>query len=373
MTSLRTIAVVTGSRADWGLLRPVMLAISGHRALDLRVVVTGTHLLPEHHTIDEVAAEFTPHAVIPMQRAGETGRNADAAALGRGVSGFAQWLAGDPPDVVLVLGDRIEPFAAAAAAAVAGRRVAHLHGGDRAPGIADESMRHAISKLAHVHLPATAASARRLAAMGEEERRIHVVGSPAIDGLDAIPPLDDEAFAELDRPEILFLLHPGGLPAVEERRGATRVLEACGRAGRVLALQPNHDPGREGIAEAIARSGAAAVAHLPRPQFVGLLRRVRILVGNSSAGLIEAAALGVPCINVGPRQEGRERAANVIDVPWPPPADRTVLEAAIHRGLATPQRPVTHPFGTGAAGAATAQVLATFDPDEHALAKKCTY
>ncbi len=354
-------------------MRPVMQAIAGHRALRLRVLVTGTHLLPEHRTIDEVSAEFTPDAVIPMQRAGRTGRDADSSALGRGVSGFAEWLAGNAVDAVLVLGDRIEPFAAAAAAAVAGRRVAHLHGGDRATGIADDALRHAISKLAHVHLPATEASARRLAAMGEEERRIHVVGSPAIDSLDGIPPLDDASFEELDRPEILFLLHPDGRPAEEERRGASRILEACGRAGRVLALLPNHDPGREGIAEAIAGSGKAAVAHLPRSRFVGLLRRVKVLVGNSSAGLIEAAALGVPCVNVGPRQEGRERAANVIDVPWPARADGPWIDAAIVTGLATPHRPVKHPFGTGAAGAATAHVLATFDPDEHPVAKKNTY
>ncbi|MEE9128733.1 MAG: UDP-N-acetylglucosamine 2-epimerase, partial [Phycisphaerales bacterium] len=145
----RTIAVVTGSRADYGLLRPVMRAIHDHADLQLRVIVTGVHLLPPAHTANEVARDFTIANTIAMQRPGECSRLEDAEALGRGVTGFAQRLSRHPVDVVLVLGDRIEALAAAAAASVGGIRVAHLHGGDRAEGIADEAIRHAITKLAH--------------------------------------------------------------------------------------------------------------------------------------------------------------------------------------------------------------------------------
>ena len=287
MTARRTVAVVTGSRADFGLLRPVMRAVGEHPALDLKVVVTGTHLLRPQRTLDEVTAEFDVEAVIPMQRDWSTGRMADAAALGRGVSGFTAWLGnragGAGVDTVVVLGDRIEAFAAASAAAVGGVRVAHLHGGDRATGIADEGLRHAITKLAHIHLPATERSAQRIRDMGEDPDRVHVIGSPAIDGLQEIPALDEPAYEALGRPEIVFLMHPTGAEAAQEQAGAECVLALCRGAGRVLAMHPNHDPGREGIVAAISHSSAPAREHLPRRDFIGLLRRVRAIVGNSSA------------------------------------------------------------------------------------------
>ncbi len=371
MSAQRTVAVVTGSRAEFGLLRPVMRAIAQHPDLDLRVLVTGAHLLPPARTADEVAAEFEVAVTIPMQSPTETGRFADAGALGRGVSGLAGWLAANPVDVVLVLGDRIEAFAAAVAASVGGIRVAHLHGGDRAAGIADDALRHAVTKLAHIHLPATEASAQRIAAMGEMTARIPVVGSPAIDDLGAIPPLAEATFESLGQPKILFLMHPTGLAAPQEESRAERLLATCRRAGTTLALHPNHDPGREGIVAAIDANADHARPHLPRGDFVGLLRRVDILVGNSSAGLIEGAAIGVSCVNVGSRQAGREKPANVIDVPDPAEADGP-LEAAIRRGLGRRAGPVEHPYGDGA-GRRTAGLLATYDPAEHPLTKLNTY
>jgi UDP-hydrolysing UDP-N-acetyl-D-glucosamine 2-epimerase len=379
VTARRTVAVVTGSRADFGLLRPVMRAVGEHPDLDLKVVVTGTHLLRPERTLDEVAAEFDIDAVIPMQREWSSGRLADAAALGRGVSGFTAWLGnrsgGAAVDVVAVLGDRIEAFAAASASAVGGVRVAHLHGGDRATGIADEGLRHAITKLAHIHLPATERSAQRIRDMGEDPDRVHVVGSPAIDGLDEIPALDEPAYDALGRPEIVFLMHPAGAEAAQEQAGAERVLALCRAAGRVLAMHPNHDPGREGIVAAISHSPAPAREHLPRPEFIGLLRRVRAIVGNSSAGLIECAALGVPCVNIGPRQAGRERPANVIDAPLPAAGDGSAVASALARGLAQPPGRVEHPYGDGregGAGGRAARVLAEFDARRHALAKRNT-
>lgn len=365
----RRIAVVTGTRAEFGLLTPIIEVIRRHDRLDLDVAVTGTHLLPPAMTVNEVE-RATPVAVrIPMQAPGRTGRAADAAALGRGVSGFAEWLAGRRPDVVVVLGDRIEAFAAAQAAAVGGIRVAHLHGGDRAEGIADEALRHAISKLAHIHLPATQRSADRLHAMGEDAERIHVVGSPAIDGLAAIEALDDDRYQALGAPRLVMLLHPTGLDRDDERRVAERLLAAAQEAGPVLALHPNHDPGREGIVDAIEASAAHAREHLPRGEFIGLLRRVSALVGNSSAGLIECAALGVPCVNVGTRQAGRERGANVVDAG----DDARRLTAAIADAAAGGPRHGVHPYGDGRTGDRVAAILSTFDPAVHRLTKRNTY
>lgn len=375
MTAARRIAVVTGSRAEFGLLSPVMRAIDDHPDLDLRVLVAGAHLLPPELTVREVTATFDVAGRIPMQEPGATSRGRDALALGRGVSGFAAWLGEHPVEVVVVLGDRIEAFAAAAAASVAGVRVAHLHGGDRAPGIADEAIRRAITGLAHIHLAATEQSAGRIVAMGELPARVHVVGSPAVDGLTRMVPLSDEAYDALGAPEIIVLQHPLGRPPAAEQAVAACVLEACRRAGRVLAIHPNHDPGREGIMAAIRAAGLGECSHLPRPDFVGLLRRARLLVGNSSAGLIECAALGVASVNVGPRQAGRERPDNVLDVPEPSPDDGSIVAQAIAAGLSRSggTAPAGHPYGGGDAGRRTAAILATLDTEIHCLAKKSTF
>jgi UDP-hydrolysing UDP-N-acetyl-D-glucosamine 2-epimerase len=368
----RTIVVVTGSRAEFGLLRPVMRAIEAHEALDLRIAVTGTHLLEPALTINEVKAEFEIDAAIPMQSPGPTGRLADAAALGRGISGFADYFAkaASPPEVVLVLGDRIEAFAAAAAASVAGIRVAHMHGGDRASGLADEALRHAITKLAHIHLPATAHSAERIICMGEIPLSVHLVGSPAIDGLGDIAPLDDAAYAALGRPQIVFVFHPAGHAPEEEWANTERLLRLCKRYGSVLALHPNFDAGREAILEAIETAGCPARPHLPRAQFIGLLRRARVLVGNSSAGLIECAAIGTPSINVGPRQAGREAPDGVVSVP---DGDFGAVDLALEEFFGGRPGPTSHPFGNGHAGEKTAEVLATFKPDHHPLIKLNTF
>lgn len=354
------IVVVTGCRADWALLRPVMRAIASREDLLLLPVVTGTHLLPDVNTRAEVATEIDFAAEVPMQEPGVTGRTADASALGRGIAGLAQVFGRLQPDVVLVLGDRIEAFAAAAAGSVGGRLVAHIHGGDRAEGVADEAMRHAITKLAHIHFPATEQSAERIARMGEREDSIHVVGSPAIDDLDSFAPISDEQIAAFNldaaRPFAAVLHHPAGLPDATEAATMSAIITAIAESSvamNVIYLSPNHDPGRESVLRALG--GRPLTDHLPRSQFIGLLRRAAMLIGNSSAGLVEAAALGLPAINIGPRQSGRERASNVIDVLDPTPE---AIGAAIKDAMKRP-RSTIHPYGDGHAGERIASTLST--------------
>ncbi len=366
---MRKIAVVTGTRAEWGLLRPVCAAIRAERGLALQVVAGGAHLLAPARTIDEVRA-FAPALVeFPMQVAGESGRLADARALGRGIAVLADHFASLAPDIVVVLGDRIEAFAAASAAAIGGIRVAHIHGGDRAEGVADESMRHAITKLAHVHFPASPESAQRILGLGEHPATVHLVGSPAIDGLADVAPLADTRYAELGSPEFVVLLHPCGRDEPSEYADACDVLDAALAHGRVLALAPNSDPGRGGIVRAISeRLGALRVAdHLPREQFVGLLKRseLKALVGNSSAGIIEASALGTRVVDVGTRQRGRERARNVVGCAV---VERDAVMEAIAEAVMAPRR-TTSPYGDGTASTRIAAVLASFDASRHPIAK----
>jgi UDP-hydrolysing UDP-N-acetyl-D-glucosamine 2-epimerase len=378
----RRIAVVTGTRAEWGLLAPVCEAIVARRDLALEVCAGGAHLLPVREefglsTIQYV--ESSGHRVhrFEMQREGETGRLADAAALGRGVGALTELFRTLAPDVVVVLGDRIEAFAAASAASIGGIRVAHIHGGDRAEGVADEAMRHAITKLAHIHFPASAASATRIERLGEEAARIHLVGSPAVDGLEAFAPATSHQHAQAGEPDFIFLMHPVGRSDAEEEREAYAALEALAARGRVLALAPNTDPGRDGIARAIEivaerrRERVRAASHVARESFIGLLRHpsVRAIVGNSSAGLIECAALGVRAINIGARQGGRERADNVRDVAS---GDLDGLAAALD-ALGSWRPSGAHPYLAGGASGRIATILATCDLAAHGLAKRCTY
>ncbi len=383
----RSITVVTGSRAEFGLLRSVIRALKRHPELDVEVVAGGEHDTTFGGTVAEVASEFASAHTTELNEvvAAIEALGVDAVAsvgvvpgiemdfgvrLGIETVRYAIHFAELKPDVLVVLGDRIEAFAAASAAAVSGIRIAHMHGGDRAEGIADESLRHAISKLAHLHLPATETSANRLIAMGEEPSRVHVVGSPAIDELASMPALDNAEFTELGSPRIVVLLHPTGDDEATEHDRAAKLLAIAAKHGPVLALHPNHDPGRGGIIRAIEASGLPSRAHLPRAQFIGLLRHAGLLLGNSSAGLIEAAALPIWCVDVGRRQSGRERAANVLDVEdW----NYQTIEAAISRAMSHSIGVIAHPYGDGSTGQSVADLLATVDIASIPLSKRNTY
>ncbi|MGH7243234.1 MAG: UDP-N-acetylglucosamine 2-epimerase [Phycisphaerales bacterium] len=374
----RRIAVVTGSRAEFGLLKPVIRAIGHDPTLEVSIIVAGSHLLAPANTHMEVRAAFRVGAVVPMQNPGEHSRIEDAEAVGRGIARFARTYYKMNADCVVVLGDRIEAFAAASAASIGGVPLAHIHGGDRAEGVADEAMRHAISKLAHVHFPATAASAERLVKMGEQPATVHNVGSPAIDSLSEFAALNDEEARAVGDPDIVILHHPCGLTDADERAHAQAVADwAKAQQKRVLVLAPNFDPGRDAVLSvlktAVASNGWHFMYHLPREVFVGLLKRLATrggtLIGNSSAGLIEAAAINCRAVNVGPRQGGRETPANVANVPNPSP-DAIGQAISAHRLPAKPE----HPYGDGQSGPRIARILAGINFDDPALIRKrCAY
>jgi len=392
--SRRRVAVVTGTRAEFGLLRPVMFAVHARPDLELCVIAAGSHLVLPAETFRDVKRDFAIADSVPMQMAGRTTRADDAEALGRGVSRFTRSFVHLAPDWVVVLGDRIEAFAAAAAASVGGWSLAHVHGGDRAEGVADEAMRHAITKLAHVHFAATPMSCERIIGMGEKPEAVHVVGSPAIDDLAAMPAMNDADFEALGSPSVVVLLHPLGREVAFEVRVAAAALAATAVTGheRVLILQPNLDPGREGVMRAIAAHvrehaegsgpGVEVRSHLPRAAFVGLLRRLAhqagegggVLVGNSSAGLIECAAIGLPVVDIGPRQSGRERCNNVVHASETTESVATAIRQARMLGPTLSRGTPQHPYGDGTASVRIARILSEVDPHDPLLRRKrCTY
>ncbi|MGD1917065.1 MAG: UDP-N-acetylglucosamine 2-epimerase [Phycisphaerales bacterium] len=369
----RRVAVVTGSRADFGLLRPVMAAVDAHHDLDLLAIAAGAHLIPPAVSFRDVKAQFPIADSIPMQKPGRTTRPDDAEALGTGISRLTRSFGSLEPDWVVVLGDRIEAFAAAAAANVGGWALAHLHGGDRAEGVADESMRHAISKLAHLHLPATQASADRLVRMGEKPEHVHVVGSPAIDDLATFEAMPEAEFSELGSPRAVVLLHPTGRPHAAEEHVTANLLDALAVLKiEPIVLAPNHDPGRAGVLRMLKERGQNIEPHRPRAWFVSLLKRIAmtdgVLVGNSSAGLIEAPALGCRVVDIGPRQIGRERppAVRHADDQSAQAIERTILDT-----LAAPRPDGNdHPYGDGHTGERVAALLASVDPNTRGVLAK---
>jgi len=354
-----------------------MAAVNAHADLELLVIAAGAHLIPPADSFRDVKAHFPIADSVPMQKPGRTTRPDDAEALGTGISRLTRSFRSLEPDWIVVLGDRIEAFAAAAAANIGGWALAHLHGGDRAEGVADESMRHAISKLAHLHLPATQASADRLIRMGEKPEHVHVVGSPAIDGLAGIDAMDDDTFAKLGAPRAVVLLHPTGRSHETEEHVTANVLESLETLNMSkLALAPNYDPGRAGVLRLLKERGLDVQPHRPREWFVALLKRLAstggVLVGNSSAGLIEAPAVGCRVVDIGPRQNGRERPASVRHAD---DQSAGAIERAILDALAVePLEANDHPYGDGHAGERVTSLLARIDPHTRGLlAKLNTY
>ena len=341
-TERRRICFVTGTRAEFGLMTGVLEAIRAHPGLQLQIVVTGMHLDAAHgRSIDRIRRDgWKVDAVVGWPAGGDR-----AASTGRAMAGLAKAFARLKPDVVLVVGDRVEAFAAAAAAHLAGRIVAHVHGGDRALGQIDDSLRHAITKLSHIHFPATRQSARRLQRLGEDARRIHMMGSPGVAGIVATASTPQRLyrhFAPLRACRFaLVLLHPTSAAAATEFARANLLLDCVQQTGfdHILVGYPNNDPGSAGIIRAYKRRPPCArltfVKDLLRPDFLGLLRDAAVLVGNSSSGIIEAGSFGTPVIDVGDRQLGRQRGRNVVNVPFAKPALKKALvrafEAAGHR------------------------------------------
>ncbi|MEO5882999.1 MAG: UDP-N-acetylglucosamine 2-epimerase [Caldimonas sp.] len=333
---MRTVLYVTGTRADFGLMLSTLRTIAAHPGLSLQICVTGMHLSSRFGmTVDEVVASGLPIAAqIRLDIDNDSGLGM-ALATGDALNGIARLLAKTRPDVVLVLGDRTEMLAAATAAVCLGIPVAHIHGGERS-GTIDESVRHAISKLAHLHLVTTEASRARLIAMGERAESVLVVGAPGLVGLKALASRDREALAteqglDASRPIALVLFHPVVQEAIDAGEQMKGLLAAVHRAGyQTLCLLPNADAGNTAIRDEILRCIAEyprfrAVAHLQRTDFVSWMASCDLFVGNSSAGILEAASFGTPVVNVGDRQHARERNSNVVDVP----ADEQQIDGAI--------------------------------------------
>jgi len=322
--TVRRVAYVSGTRADFGLMARTLTLINASPAFELGVVVTGMHLSPKYGiTAGEIEAAGLPiRARIPTP-VDETSGAAMARAVGQAIVGMVDSFEVWRPHILLLLGDRGEMLAGATAALHLNIPITHVHGGERS-GTIDESVRHAISKLSHYHFVATVGARERLLRMGERAEHVFVTGAPGLDGIGqtAIESRDvlcrEVGFAP-QRRVCLFVYHPVVQESDLSGTHARAALEGTLATGsQVLALSPNADAGgdlvRAALADYAMHPDVRLVTHLPRDRFVSWMARADAMVGNSSSGIIEAASLGLWVINVGARQRLRERSGNVIDV-----------------------------------------------------------
>lgn len=320
--------MVTGTRAEYGLLSHIIRLIHRDRALRLQLMVTAQHLMPEMgRTVEEIEADgFPVSARIPMRLRSDSPASV-ARAVGDLVRGFAGSFETLKPDLLLLLGDRYETFAAAAAALPLRVPVAHIHGGEATEGVIDEQARHAITKLSHFHFPAAEPYRRRILRMGEDPRRVFCFGAPGVDNIRRVRLMKRGIlFSELGVPQAgrvgIVTFHPATLERDPVSLQAARLVRALDRTKDVfwVCTMPNADAGYRGAARALkafAKRSPRAVlrASLGQVRYLSLLREADLMVGNSSSGIIEAPSFGLPVVNIGERQRGRVRGANVIDVP----------------------------------------------------------
>jgi UDP-hydrolysing UDP-N-acetyl-D-glucosamine 2-epimerase len=368
------LCVVTGSRAEYGLLCWLMDAIADHGGFDLQVAATGSHLSPAFgRTVDSIRSDgFQVDAEIECLISSDTAVGV-AKSTGVAVIGFADAFSRLHPDLVVVLGDRYEILAAALSAYLARIPVAHIAGGDVTEGALDDAFRHMITKMASLHFVMHDGAARRVRQLGEDPSRIFNVGHLGLDGIRRIPCLSREeltaAIGYTFRPRnLLVTFHPAtlseGSAEAQFDELATALRGLNDDVGMVMT-QPNADAGGRAVDSALHRLAedlgdrALLVGTLGQVRYLSLMRQVDAVVGNSSSGLLEAPFLGVPTVDIGDRQRGRPRAASVINCA----PRRDAILAAVHKALDSGRKPVESLFGDGHAAERIVEIIATQLPD----------
>jgi UDP-hydrolysing UDP-N-acetyl-D-glucosamine 2-epimerase len=340
MTRRRRIAVVTTSRADYGIYRPLLQCLANEPAAELKLLAGGSHLVAEHgYTIGSIETDgFAIDERLEFLLAGDQPESI-ALSTGLAVQAFGRALARLKPDIVVVLGDRFEMHAAAVACSPFAIGLAHLHGGELTIGAIDDAWRHSITKLAHLHFVATDVYARRVAQMGEEEWRIHSVGALGLDNLDGFRPLDRAALEErlgidIAVPPVILTIHPE-TRGDESTSNPKAALDAIDRLDRpIIITAPNADAGNRALRHELAafangRTNVRLVDNLGTTSYFSLMHYAAVMVGNSSSGILEAPSFALPVVNVGKRQDGRVRGANVIDCE----NDEQAIGAGLQRAL----------------------------------------
>jgi GDP/UDP-N,N'-diacetylbacillosamine 2-epimerase (hydrolysing) len=372
----RTICVVTGTRAEYGLLRWVMDGIRVSNTLKLQVIATGAHLSPEFGlTYQEIEQHgFRIDRKVEMLLSSDTSVGVTKS-MGLGLIGFSEAFQALRPNLLLILGDRFEIFSAAAAALVARIPIAHIHGGETTEGAIDEAIRHSVTKMSHLHFVAAQQYADRVKQLGEDPARIFQVGGLGVDSLKKLTLLDRAALENsigfrLGAKNLLVTYHPATLEhstAEVQMAELLAALHALPDTGLIFTM-PNADTGGRVIFDMINRfianrSNAKVFTSLGQLRYLSCLQYVDGVVGNSSSGLTEAPSFQKGTVNIGDRQRGRLKATSIIDcVP-----ERIAITAALHKlfseDFAQKLRAVENPYGDGGASDRIVRTLSEISLD----------
>ncbi len=377
--SIRKICYLSGTRADFGLMKATLCAINENPLFSLTIIATGMHLSADFgKTINEIkAANLNIAASIPVDIESMTGSEM-AHNIAKVLDGCVPALEQIKPDALIILGDRGEMLAGAIAAIHLNIPVIHIHGGERS-GTVDEPVRHSISKLSHFHFVATLDARERLVKMGELESSIYVTGAPGLDGLDTLVTNNrEELFEELhldsSRPVALMVFHPVLQEAELAGEAANCILNSLiAREMQVVVLKPNSDAGSFAIRRVLDtfedHKSIRIVTHFPREKFASWMATANLMIGNSSSGIIEAATFGIPVINVGIRQNLRERNKNTIDVNL----NHEDIEIAIDKALTRGRFESFNVYGDGQTANRISTLLQTIPLDNKVLYKTNAY
>lgn len=380
----RKIAVITGTRADYGIYHSVLRAIENHANLELRLIVCGMHLSPEFGmTINEIEKDgFKIEDKIDTILSSDSG-SAMAKSIGITLMGLTQSLERIKPDVLLILGDRGEMMAGALAAIHMNIPVAHIHGGE-VTGTVDESIRHSITKLSHIHFPANEDSKARIIKMGEKEENVYVVGAPGIDYIKNTKYLSREEvlnrFNLKDDKIFILTQHPVTTEKDMVAWQIEETLSAIAELGvQTIISYPNSDNGGREIIKAIEKyrekyDFLKVFKNLSQVEYLSLLNTADAMIGNSSSGIIEAPSFKLPVINIGTRQQGRLRACNIVDVGY----NKKEILSAINIVLCNKEfnkmlQECKNPYGDGNSGIKIADILSKIHINSEFIQKRITY
>jgi len=364
----RRIAVVTTSRADYSHLYWPLRELAAHPSIELGVFALGPHLSPQYgNTIAEIERDDFPIQARIECLLGSDTDTGMAKTIGVAVLSLADALTAWRPDILLLIADRYEMLAPASVAVALRIPIAHIEGGEISQGAIDDQVRNAITKMAHIHFTSTETARRRVIAMGEEPWRVHHAGAPSLDHrhrskLLTRAQLQERLNLKLASPTILCAWHPVTILR-DTNAEADALFTALAEApGQLIFVYPNTDAGSHAL---IARTRTLAATHPDTHIFISLdavtywslLSQMDAMVGNSSSGIMEAASFALPVVNVGIRQQGRERARNIIDVPADTAAISSALKRALRESFRARLRGMTNPYGDGAAAKNIVRVL----------------
>ncbi|VVC05675.1 UDP-N-acetylglucosamine 2-epimerase [uncultured archaeon] len=379
----RKILVTTGTRAEYGILRPLLRAISNSKKLELFLVVTGMHLSKKYgYTIKEIKKDgFMIYDVVDMIPKDDS-LYSMSIELGNGVISFSKILRRLKPDINVILGDRDEMLASAIAAYHMNIPNAHIHGGDRTQGGIDEYNRHAITKISNIHFAATKKSKVRIIKMGEDPKYVFLTGSPSIDEIvseiSTIQDIQKKYDLKLSGNEILLVQHPVTTETDLAEKQILSTLQAVIRTKRkIIAIAPNSDAGNRIIFRHLKSyskkyPSIRLYASLPRSDYLGMIKNCGLLVGNSSSGIIDASYFDTPVVNIGIRQKGRETGSNVYHVEY---FKENLIYETILKALKTKRRTsrTHHIYGQGHASEKIVNCLETIRLNRHLIKKQIFY